>query len=439
MLDAFFFIGLPYLALTVMVAGVIYRFRHDGFSVSSLSSQMLESKQLRWGSIPWHIGILVLFLGHLVPMLVPGLWQSLTANFAFLILVEAIGIIAAFIAVAGLTVLIFRRLTSGRIQAVTTPADLLVLGLLITQVFLGIAVATGFRWGAQWSTSTIAPYLWSLFTLQPNTDFIAGLPPTVKVHFILAWFIFLLVPFTRLVHIFSIPLQYLGRPFQKVVWANPRRFEVMPRIAREAFESRRYFLKGAVGVGGATALLSVGVMDKLARFFQGPAMTPEEEAELLTKKRERLEMSAEQRELELERIRRDYIHVAHMAELKPRDGKYFIDYKMRPALAFVGANGLPLLISAKCTHLGCTVGSSVDNSGRLLCPCHVSYFDIETGMPNPGAPAKAPLPHLGWVLMNPAGEIVASQAPDGSVQGEVKQEELATYAVYIAKRDQEMA
>lgn len=439
MLDVFFFVALPYLALVVMVAGSVYRYATNRFSYSSLSSQMLESKRLRWGSVPWHVGIIVLFLGHLIPMLVPSLWQSLTANFAFLIAVEAIGLIAAFVAVFGLAVLIFRRLTSGKIQAVTTPADLLVLGLLLVQVLLGIAVATGFRWGAQWSTSTIAPYLWSLFTLQPNIDFIAGLPPTVKVHFILAWFIFLLVPFTRLVHIFSIPLGYAARPFQKVVWANPRRFDAQPVAVREAVESRRYFLQGALGVGGAGALLSVGVMDKLVRFFRGPEMTVEEEAELIKKRRERLEMTAEQRELELERIRKDYIHVAQLAELKPRDGKYFIDYKMRPALAFRRDDGLPVLISAKCTHLGCTVGSSLDNSGRLLCPCHVSYFDLVSGEPNPGAPAKEPLPHLGWVLMNPAGEIVVSQGADGTVQGDVKIADLDSCGVYIAKQFQETA
>ena len=439
MLDVFFFVALPYLALAVMVAGSTYRYHYNRFSYSSLSSQLLESKRLRWGSVPWHVGILVLFVGHLVPMLVPGLWQSLTANFAFLIAVEAIGLVAAFIAVFGLSVLIFRRLTSGKIQAVTTPADLLVLGLLLTQVLLGIAVATGFRWGAQWSTSTIAPYLWSLFTLQPNIDYIAGLPPTVKVHFLLAWFIFLAVPFTRLVHIFAIPLGYLGRPFIKVVWANPRRFEATPKAVLEASESRRYFLRGALGVGGAGMLLSVGVMDKIARFFRGPEMTPEEEVELLKKRRERLEMSADQRELELERIRKDYIHIAQVAELKPRDGKYFIDYQMRPALAFLREDGLPLLISAKCTHLGCTVASSLDKNNRLLCPCHVSYFDVQTGKPAPGSPAKTPLPMLGWVIMNPAGEIVASQGSDGVVQGEVKEADLNSCGVYIAKQFQEMA
>jgi nitrate reductase gamma subunit len=437
MLDVFFFVALPYLALTVMVAGSLYRYHSNRFSYSSLSSQMLESKRLRWGSVPWHVGILVLLIGHLVPMLVPGLWQSLTANYLFLIAVEALGLVAAFIALFGLVVLLFRRLTSGRVQAVTTPADLLVLGLLLVQVLLGIAVATGFRWGAQWSTSTIAPYLWSLFTLQPNIDYIAGLPPTVKVHFILAWFIFLLVPFTRLVHIFSIPLAYLGRPFIRVVWANPRRFDAAPKAVREALESRRYFLQGALGVGGASVLLGVGVMDKVGRFFRGPELTPDEEAKLLTKRRERLEMNADQRELELERIRKDYIHVAQMAELKPRDGKYFIDYEMRPALAFRGESGLPVLISAKCTHLGCTVGSSLDNSGRLLCPCHVSYFDLETGTPNSGSPAKAPLPHLGWVLMNPAGEIVMSQGAGGVVQGDLAPLDIESCGVYIAKQFQE--
>ncbi|OPZ07016.1 MAG: Cytochrome b6-f complex iron-sulfur subunit [candidate division BRC1 bacterium ADurb.BinA292] len=198
-------------------------------------------------------------------------------------------------------------------------------------------------------------------------------------------------------------------------------------------ESRRYFLRGAGALAGAGVLLGAGVTDKLVRYFRGPEMSQEQEVALLRKKLERLEMTAEERELELERKRQAIIHVAALAELNRTEGKYFIDYQMRPALAFKDADGLPLLISAKCTHLGCTVASQVDPQGRILCPCHISYFDIATGKPNAGSPAKAPLPHIGWVLMDGAGELIARRAPGGSVEGTPTSQQLEGAQVYIAR------
>jgi nitrite reductase/ring-hydroxylating ferredoxin subunit len=113
-----------------------------------------------------------------------------------------------------------------------------------------------------------------------------------------------------------------------------------------------------------------------------------------------------ERELEMEREGSNYILVAALSHLNASKGKYFVDYEMQPDLAFLGANGLPLLLSAKCTHLGCTVGNNVNDHGQILCPSHISYFDIKTGQPNHGSPAKAPLPHIGWVLKG--GETVSS-------------------------------
>ena len=85
-------------------------------------------------------------------------------------------------------------------------------------------------------------------------------------------------------------------------------------------------------------------------------------------------------------------------------------------------------------HLASTI-----NNGRILCPCHVSWFDVKTGQPTPGAPAKAPLPHLGWVLMDGAGNLVASQAAGGDMTGEIDLAQAGGYGVYIAKQFEEMA
>jgi len=432
--DPFLFLGLPYLALALLVVGSIWRFRSDRFSYSALSSQFLERKALAWGSVPWHAGLLVLFIGHLIPFIAPGMWQALVSNYAILIAVETVGAAAALTALGGLVVLAARRVFTASLQQVTSIMDLVILGILIVQIALGLGVALTHRWGAQWSTGTLSPYLWGLLTLQPNLDLVTGLPPMVKLHVAGAFLILALLPFSRLVHAFSLPIGYLWRAPQKVVWNNPRRLEAQVAAVRRVEESRRYFLRGAGAAAAAGVLLGAGVTDKLVRFFRGPQMTQEEEIALLRTRLERLRMTAEERELELERKRKRLIYVAALAELTSTEGRYFIDYQMRPALAFRDEAGLPLLISAKCTHLGCTVGSQVDAQGRVLCPCHISYFDIETGQPNPGSPAKAPLPHIGWALVDGAGEVIARKAPGGAVEGEPTAEQLAGAQVYIAKQ-----
>lgn len=432
--DLFLFVGLPYVALAVLVVGSVVRYRRDRFSFSALSSQFLESRRLLWGSVPFHLGILILFVGHLVPFLAPGIWRELTSREPFLYAVEAVGVAAAVLTVAGLAVLLVRRVTAGRLQPVTTVLDLVVVGLLLAQVAVGLGVALGYRWGAAWSAGTTTPYLWSLLTLRPDLSYVAPLPPLVKLHLAGAWVLFLLVPFTRLVHVFSVPLGYLTRPFQKVVWATSRRLEAAHATERRRVEERRDLMKGLLGVGAAGTLLALGVAEKLFLYLRGPEMTLEEETQLLQKRLERLEMTAEERELQLERLRSPYIRVARLGELSQTQGRYFIDYQMRPALAFRGDDGLPLLISAKCTHLGCTVSSQVDGAGRLLCPCHVSYFDLASGAPEPGSPAKTPLPRLGWMLRDAEGNLVASLAPAGELVGEPFTDLLDSYDVYIARR-----
>jgi nitrate reductase gamma subunit len=433
MLDIFLFAALPYVAVFVLFAGSYWRYRTDRFSYSALSSQFLEDRKLLWGSIPWHVGILVILLGHVLGLCFPGVWHAIVANRTILLLVEFTGLLFTILCVVGLTALAFRRATSGKLQIVSTPVDFAVLGLLLAQVLLGMWVALAHRWGAAWAPASLSPYLASLATFSPKIEYVADMPGLVKMHIAGAWFLLLLIPFSRLVHIFSIPLEYLWRRPQKVVWTNPRRFNQAEEQIAVA-EDRRVFIRAGLGLTAGVALLGVGTADKMVRYFKGPEMTPEEEGDLLAKKLERLEQTSDQRELELERIRAQYIRVARLDELTANKGKYFTDYQMRPALAFLGPDGLPLLISAKCTHLGCTVGSDVDGDGRLLCPCHVSYFDLKTGVPNAGAPAKSPLGHLGWALMDDGGNVLVAQGPDGKREGTAEPDALNGAIVCIARR-----
>ena len=432
MMDAFLFVGLPYIALVVCVVGCIWRARQNRFSMSARSSQFLEDRQLLFGSTPWHIGIGVVLLGHIIAGLLPRVWSSILTVSGALFVIETVGVACSILALVGLGVLIFRRITSARVQAVTTGMDLVVVGLLFLQVLVGLLSAINYRYGSAWSTGTVVPYFWGLVTLNPDMTYVTGFPVLFKLHLVGAWLLILLVPFTRLMHVLAVPVQYLWRAPQLVIWSNARRRREAIEATIQA-ESRRQFIKGAAGLAGAGGLLAIGVSQKVVGYFRGPAADLEAESALLAKKLHRLQQTAEERALELERQRNDMILVARYADLQDAKGKYFIDYQMAPGLAFKGKDGLPLLISAKCTHLGCTVASDLDAQGRVLCPCHVSYFDVVTGKPNEGAPAKKPLPHLAWALVDATGKVVISKRPGSPPEGSVPAETLPQLSLYITK------
>lgn len=438
MVDAFLFVGLPYIAIvTALVAGY-WRWKTNRYSLSSRSSQFLEDRTLLWGSAPWHIGIITVLLGHIIAGLAPQVWSSILTVPGALFAIETLGIACGILALVGLSVLIARRVTSARVQAVTTSMDLVVVGLLAAQILVGLLSALTFRYGSAWSTGTVVPYFWSLVMLRPDMTYVADFPMLFKLHIVGGWLLILLLPFTRLMHLLFLPLSYIWRAPQIVIWNNARRRRHAV-AATAAADSRREFIKGAAGLAGATGLIALGVSEKSWHFLKGPDPDSEAESELIGKKLQRLQQTAEQRELELERRRSDMILVARYSELVENKGKYFIDYRMAPGLAFKGKDGLPMLISAKCTHLGCTVGSEVDGQGRIMCPCHISYFDIQTGQPNEGAPAKLPLPPIAWALVDGAGKTVATKHAGQPIEGAVDPAILPQCSLYILKPGQQSA
>ena len=212
------FVVFPYVAIVLAIVGTVYRMVRRPFTVSSLSSQLLESRQLFWGSVPFHWGILVILGAHVVALVLPGslnLWNRVPIR---LYLLEITGLALAVWALFGLAMLIYRRVSVAKIRAVTTRMDLVVLGLLLLQVITGILIATVYRFGSYWGTGVFAPYIQSLFVLQPRPELIAPLPFILQFHASL-FFVWLVVfPFSRLVHIITFPLRYLTRPFQLVKW-----------------------------------------------------------------------------------------------------------------------------------------------------------------------------------------------------------------------------
>lgn len=223
--DSFFFIALPYVALLIFLIGTIVRYRATKFSVSSLSSQFLESKSLFWGSVPFHFGILILFVGHLIAFLFPNTLLAFNSEPLRLLIIEISGFIAGLVLLFGLCVLLYRRLTNPRVAIVTTKMDIFVELLVLAQIVVGLLVAYNYQWGSSWFAAVLTPYLRSIFFLQPDIEAVSAMPWLMKAHIIGAYLIVAMFPFSRLVHVLVAPLHYIARPYQRVIW-NWRRKEV---------------------------------------------------------------------------------------------------------------------------------------------------------------------------------------------------------------------
>ncbi len=226
-MNALLFLALPYAAISLFVAVTLYRFRERPFTVSSLSSQLLERKRLYWGSIPFHWGVVLILLGHLTALLVPRgvIWWGAVPLRSWLL--EGSGAALALWALIGLLVLLWRRASDPRVRAVSTGMDYVVLLLLVVQLASGLWTAASYRFGSMWFAGVMTPYLWSILTLRPRPELLADMAWPIQLH-VAGFFVLLAVfPFTRLVHILTLPLGYLVRPWQIVVW--PRRARPLRR------------------------------------------------------------------------------------------------------------------------------------------------------------------------------------------------------------------
>ena len=227
----FFLIALPYIALAVFLVGSVYRYTYKGFQFSSLSSQFLEGRKLFYGSVPFHWGVLFLFFGHLIAFMFPGgvlAWNSQPLR---LMILEITAFVFGISMLIGLVNLLIRRYTTPRLKFVTNKMDLVVYLLLIFQTVIGLWVAYNFRWGSSWFSSLLTPYLYSIFTLQPDITAVALLPWPVKLHIIGAFLIVGIIPFSRLVHFLVPPINYIWRPYQQVMWNWSRRKVRSPRTS----------------------------------------------------------------------------------------------------------------------------------------------------------------------------------------------------------------
>ena len=212
------FAGFPYVALLIFLIGTIRRYSKRGFTVSSLSSQFLEGKQLFWGSQPFHWGLMFLFGGHLIAFMFPRAVMAWNGMPIRLLILEISSFVFGLSALAGIVMLIYRRFASGKLIAVGSPADMLVYVTLLTQILSGLGVAFFVRWGSSWFAGVLTPYLRSLFALNPDITAVSAMPWLVKIHIISAFFIIAIIPYTRFMHFLVAPFDYLWRSTQVVIW-----------------------------------------------------------------------------------------------------------------------------------------------------------------------------------------------------------------------------
>lgn len=223
----------PYLTLLVFVGGMIWRYRFDQFGWTSRSSQVYESKMLKVGSPIFHYAILAVFAGHVMGLMVP---KSFTDRIGIsqhnYHLVALIGGGAAGVALAlGLAILIWRRRSNKAVFRATTRNDkymFLVLGIVIALGLLATFTGDVDTAGNDHNyRETVSVWFRSLIILQPDIAAMSAATWQFQVHVIVGMVLIASVPFTRLIHAFTAPLQYLFRPY--IVY---RSRDALPRHSR---------------------------------------------------------------------------------------------------------------------------------------------------------------------------------------------------------------
>jgi len=219
-INQFLFGIYPYIAITIMVVGSVYRYDRDQYTWKADSSQLLRAKGMRVGSNLFHIGIILLFFGHLVGLLMPeSIYHLVMSAQTKQLMAMIAGGIFGSICFVGLTILIRRRLFDPRIRATSKPTDIAVLLILYVQLILGLITIP---YSAQHldGSSMVALGNWAqhIVTFRSGAaDFVMDEAWVFKVHLFLGLTIFLFFPFTRLVHMLSAPLKYLTRKGYQVV------------------------------------------------------------------------------------------------------------------------------------------------------------------------------------------------------------------------------
>jgi nitrate reductase gamma subunit len=211
----------PYFCLTVFLLGSLLRFDREQYTWRSGSSQLLRRRQLTWGSNLFHVGILVIFFGHFGGLLTPiWVFDALGISHTFKQwMAISIGGVAGIMCFVGLTLLLHRRLFDARVRSTSSFGDTAILLILYLQLILGLTTITVSLDHLDGHVMmTFMTWAQGILTLQPGVSSLVGTEhPLFMLHLFLGMTIFLVFPFTRLVHVWSAPIWFVGRRGYQVV------------------------------------------------------------------------------------------------------------------------------------------------------------------------------------------------------------------------------
>jgi nitrate reductase gamma subunit len=216
-LSLVFWIVLPYIAMTVFVVGHVWRWRVDQYGWTSRSSQVQESRLLSVGGPVFHYATFAAIGGHVLGILIPASWTAAVGidEPLYHLISASLGTVAGVLVAVGLVVLVARRLGVSRVRVTTSRMDVLAYVLLAVVIALGLGetifvnlLGPGYDY-----RGSVAIWFRGIFLLNPQPDLMVGAPLIYQVHVILAWLLFMVWPFSRLVHAWSYPLLFLGRPW----------------------------------------------------------------------------------------------------------------------------------------------------------------------------------------------------------------------------------
>lgn len=214
--NQFLWVIFPYMMIVTTIVGHIYRYSTDQMNWSSRSSEFLEKKSLRWGSLLFHYGIIFVFFGHVLGLLIPESFITDSIgikNEVYHQIAISFGGVAGIATVVGVFILFFRRYGNKRISKTSSFGDKFIIVLLFLLIGFGIynTLFYNLAVGDFDYRLSISPWVRSLFVFSPDPSLMVNAPITYKIHVLLAFLTLGVWPFTRLVHVWSIPVAYIKR------------------------------------------------------------------------------------------------------------------------------------------------------------------------------------------------------------------------------------
>lgn len=209
----------PYVALMIFVVGSWARYDRDQYTWKAGSSQMLDKKGFRLASNLFHIGVIFIVFGHVVGLLTPhAVYEVFMTSATKQLIAMVAGGIAGVLALLGGYLLLQRRLSNPRVRASSSKGDILVLVMLVAQAALGLLTLIPSLQHMDGSVMLeLAAWAQGIVTFQGDAaSHLEGVSIIYKAHILLGLSLFVVFPFTRLVHILSVPVKYFARSYQIV-------------------------------------------------------------------------------------------------------------------------------------------------------------------------------------------------------------------------------